>query len=70
MVQPVGIVDEQVGFQCVGYAQKEFCVDARPLEDFVDVGACATEAIGQPCGCQPSLQEFLSDYFSDVGLFH
>lgn len=48
LLELVGIRLKEVAFEDVADAQKQLGVNARPIEDFVDVSAIAVEFTSEP----------------------
>ena len=53
--------DKEIVIQCYGYAAEQFGVNAALAQDFVNIGAVATNLLGQPCRRAALTAQFVAD---------
>ena len=54
-------IDKEIVIQSYGYAAEQFGVNAALAQDFVNIGAVATNFLGQPCRRAALTAQFVAD---------
>lgn len=69
-VEILYVVIKEIFVKCDAYAQKQLCVNALALENFVDVSAVTVKVVSEPYDGAVLATQLIFNNFTDINIAH